>query len=91
VNGTFATCWDLIKDIKMTPHAPIQNKDHQRRVPVRPLAASWPTRTSEACTINTSGFDFRQGHQLASIVTLSSPLVMPGALSTPWLTPSQKN
>jgi hypothetical protein len=25
----------------------------------RPLAASCPTRTSEICTINTSGFDFR--------------------------------
>lgn len=23
------------------------------------LAASWPTRTSAVCTINTSGFDFR--------------------------------
>ena len=27
----------------------------------RPLAASSRPRTSEACTINTSGFDFRQG------------------------------
>ena len=32
---------------------------HQRRVLFRPLAASWPTRTSEVCTINTFEFDFR--------------------------------
>jgi hypothetical protein len=28
--------------------------------------ASWPTHISEACTINTSGFDFRQGQTPAA-------------------------
>ena len=35
------------------------NKDAPACVQFRRLAASWPSRTSEVCTINTFGFDFR--------------------------------
>jgi len=36
------------------------------------LAASWPSRTSEVCTINTSGFDLRQGQRLQTDLGLSA-------------------
>jgi hypothetical protein len=59
-SGTFATCWDRTKNITMTlAHTYRSTRMHQRCALFRPLAASWPTRISEGCTINTSGFDFR--------------------------------
>jgi len=44
---------------RRTPKKVCNTRMHQCRVQFSRLAASWPSRTSEVCTINTSGFDFR--------------------------------
>jgi hypothetical protein len=59
-NGAFATCFNRTKDFTMPlVRAYRWTKMHQRCVLFRPLAASWPIRTSEVCAINTFDFDFR--------------------------------
>jgi len=60
VSGIFATCLNRIRAIttklERTYHWTKMRLLHERS---RLLAPSLPSRSSEDCTINTSGFDFR--------------------------------
>ncbi len=59
-SSTSASCWDRTKDITMTRARTYRwTRMYQCRVQFSRLAASWPSRTWEVYTINTSGFDFR--------------------------------